>query len=145
MEVSGQLHAQPLYPQGKAPVTHWIGGWVAPRPVWTWWWREKFPAPARTQTPDPPDCSPVFFWGGDIACVFKSLLSLLNSVETASQNHDNSFSYNYIMFPLVTKPITYFVNQSDNKPVVSHKSSVHQSLNNCGVHWDQVTFRPFLL
>jgi hypothetical protein len=28
MEVSGQLHDRPLYPQGKSP---WIGGWVGPR------------------------------------------------------------------------------------------------------------------
>jgi hypothetical protein len=28
MEVSGQL-----YPQGKSPGTHWIGGWVSPRAV----------------------------------------------------------------------------------------------------------------
>jgi hypothetical protein len=26
---------QPLYPQGKGPSTHWIGGWVDPRVVWT--------------------------------------------------------------------------------------------------------------
>jgi hypothetical protein len=31
LEVSGQLHARPLYPRGKGPGTHSIGGWVDPR------------------------------------------------------------------------------------------------------------------
>jgi hypothetical protein len=31
LEVSGQLHARPLYPHGKSPGTHWIGGWVGPK------------------------------------------------------------------------------------------------------------------
>jgi hypothetical protein len=32
MGVSGQPHAQAaLYPRGKNPHTHWIGGWVGPR------------------------------------------------------------------------------------------------------------------
>jgi hypothetical protein len=30
---SGQRHAPAaLYPQGKTPGTHWIGGWMGPRP-----------------------------------------------------------------------------------------------------------------
>jgi hypothetical protein len=29
--VSGQLHAQPLYPRGKSPATHFIEGCVGPR------------------------------------------------------------------------------------------------------------------
>jgi hypothetical protein len=32
-------------------------GW-APEPVWTRWWREKFPAPAGTRTSDHPARSP---------------------------------------------------------------------------------------
>jgi hypothetical protein len=31
---------------------HWIGGWVGPRTVLTRLWREKFPAPAGTRTPN---------------------------------------------------------------------------------------------
>jgi hypothetical protein len=32
MEVSGQLHDPvALHPRERAPGTHWIGGWVAPR------------------------------------------------------------------------------------------------------------------
>jgi hypothetical protein len=42
---------QPLYPQGRAPCTHWIGGWVGPELVWTQWWREKFLSLTRTWTP----------------------------------------------------------------------------------------------
>jgi hypothetical protein len=30
-----QLHARATLSAGKAPGTHWIGGWVAPEPVWT--------------------------------------------------------------------------------------------------------------
>jgi hypothetical protein len=34
MEVSGQLHASAgLIPRERAPVTHWIGGWVGPRAI----------------------------------------------------------------------------------------------------------------
>jgi len=33
MEVSGQLHAMAISPPGKAPGTHWIGGWVGPRAI----------------------------------------------------------------------------------------------------------------
>jgi len=31
MEVSGQFHALAALPPGKAPGTHWIGGWMGPR------------------------------------------------------------------------------------------------------------------
>jgi hypothetical protein len=31
MEVSGSFTPRPLYPPGKVPGTHWIGGWVGPR------------------------------------------------------------------------------------------------------------------
>jgi len=24
-----------LYPEKRAPITHWTGGWVDPEPVWT--------------------------------------------------------------------------------------------------------------
>jgi hypothetical protein len=34
-------------PRERAPVTHWIRGWVAPEPFWTRRWTEKFPAPAE--------------------------------------------------------------------------------------------------
>jgi hypothetical protein len=33
LEVSGQFHAQAALPPGKEPPhTHWIGGWVGPKP-----------------------------------------------------------------------------------------------------------------
>jgi len=31
MEVSGHLHTMATLPPGRAPCTHWIGGWVGPR------------------------------------------------------------------------------------------------------------------
>ena len=30
----------------KSPGTYWVGSWVGPHPVWTYWRKEKFPAPA---------------------------------------------------------------------------------------------------
>jgi hypothetical protein len=33
MQVSGQHHARPLYPQGENPGTQWIEGWVDPGAV----------------------------------------------------------------------------------------------------------------
>jgi hypothetical protein len=35
MRVGGQLHAPATLPPGKRAGTHFIGGWVAPGPVWT--------------------------------------------------------------------------------------------------------------
>jgi hypothetical protein len=37
---------QPLYPQGKSPSTHWIGGWVGPRVVLEAVVKRKIPSPA---------------------------------------------------------------------------------------------------
>jgi len=58
MEVSGQIHVHDpaALPPGKG---HLVpngleAGW-APEPVWTRWWRDIFPAPAGTRTPDHPD------------------------------------------------------------------------------------------
>jgi len=51
MKVSGQFHAPAALPPEKEPLVP-IGceaGWAA-EPVWTRWWREKFPAPTRTRT-----------------------------------------------------------------------------------------------
>jgi len=44
MEVSDQLHAPTALPRGKEPPVpiKYEAGW-APEPVWTRWWREKFP------------------------------------------------------------------------------------------------------
>jgi hypothetical protein len=49
----------PLYPQEKNP---WypLDRW-APEPVWTRWWREKFPAPVGTRTLDHPAPSPALY------------------------------------------------------------------------------------
>jgi len=50
--VSCQLHAPEVLPPppGKQPRYPWIEGWWAPRPVWTWWRREIFPARAGNRT-----------------------------------------------------------------------------------------------
>jgi hypothetical protein len=52
MEVSGQLQAPAALPPGKEPPVPFgeEAGW-APEPVWTQWWREKFPAPAGNWAP----------------------------------------------------------------------------------------------
>jgi hypothetical protein len=42
----------PLYPQGKSPRTHWIGGWVDREPVWKMWRRENS-WPYRDSKSDP--------------------------------------------------------------------------------------------
>jgi hypothetical protein len=54
MEVSGQLHAPAaLLPEEEPPVPiGYEAGW-APEPIWTRWWREKFPAPAGNRTLEP--------------------------------------------------------------------------------------------
>jgi hypothetical protein len=58
MEVSGELHA-PAYRQGKTPLipNGQEAGW-APEPVWTRWWREKFPITVETRTSDHPARNP---------------------------------------------------------------------------------------
>jgi hypothetical protein len=50
MEVSRQLHAPPALSPGKAPGTHWIGGWVGPRAVLDAVVR-KIPSPRRESNP----------------------------------------------------------------------------------------------
>jgi hypothetical protein len=45
---------RPLYPQGKSPGTHWIGGWVAPRAVLGAVVKRKIPSPRRESNPRTP-------------------------------------------------------------------------------------------
>jgi hypothetical protein len=50
--VSGQHHAPAaLYPRGKDPGTHCIGGWVGSRAVWTLDLEEKSSGPVGDRTP----------------------------------------------------------------------------------------------
>jgi len=59
METSGKLHAPTALTSGKESLVP-IGqsaGWSS-EPVWTRWWREKFPAPAGTRTSNHPDRYP---------------------------------------------------------------------------------------
>jgi hypothetical protein len=51
-----------LFPPWKEPLvpTGQEDGW-APKPVWTQWCREKFPAPVRTWTPNRPASSPMLY------------------------------------------------------------------------------------
>jgi len=43
----------------RAPGTYWIGGWVAPEPFLTPWWREKTSSPCREANPRTPIIQPV--------------------------------------------------------------------------------------
>jgi len=59
MEVIVQLHVLAALPPGEEPLVA-IGyevGW-APEPFLTRWFKEKFPAPAENQTPEPRSSSP---------------------------------------------------------------------------------------
>jgi hypothetical protein len=38
---------RPIYHQGKAPCTHWIGGWVDPRAGLNAEVKKKIPSPCR--------------------------------------------------------------------------------------------------
>jgi len=50
--VGGQLHTLAALPLEKEPpVPIRLEAVQAPEPVWTWWRREKFPAPTGNQTP----------------------------------------------------------------------------------------------
>jgi hypothetical protein len=42
---------QPLYPQGKSPYYHWIGGWVGPRAVLDAVVKRKIPSPHQESNP----------------------------------------------------------------------------------------------
>jgi hypothetical protein len=55
------LDGGPLYPQGKSPVTHWIGGWVGLRVCLDAVVKRKIPSPGRTQTFNHPACSPMLY------------------------------------------------------------------------------------
>jgi hypothetical protein len=55
MGVSGQHHAPAaLYPRGKDPGTHWIGGWMGPRAGLDAGARRKILCPCRGSNPDRP-------------------------------------------------------------------------------------------
>jgi hypothetical protein len=47
--------------RGRAPVTHWIGGWVDPRTGLDAVVKRKFPAPVGTRNPDHPVRSPALY------------------------------------------------------------------------------------
>jgi len=51
--VSGQIHALPLYPQGKTPGSHWIRGWMGPTACLDAVIKRKIPSPF--QDSNPPD------------------------------------------------------------------------------------------
>jgi hypothetical protein len=51
MEMSGQLHAPTALPPGKAPGTHWIGGWVGSRADLDAMQKRKNLAPGGNGTP----------------------------------------------------------------------------------------------
>jgi hypothetical protein len=59
MEVSGQLHAPATLSRGKAPVTHWIGGWVRPRAVLDAVVKRKIPSSRRESNPRTPTVQPI--------------------------------------------------------------------------------------
>jgi len=46
------LTPRPLYARGRAPGTHWIGGWVGPRAGLDAIANRKIPAPPGNVTPD---------------------------------------------------------------------------------------------
>jgi hypothetical protein len=46
-------------PRGRAPGTHWIGGWVGPRAVLDAVMKRKIPAPRRESNPTTPIVQPV--------------------------------------------------------------------------------------
>jgi hypothetical protein len=50
---------RPLYPQGEAPGTYWIGGWVGPRAVLDAVVKRKIPSPHRESNPRTPIVQPV--------------------------------------------------------------------------------------
>jgi hypothetical protein len=55
MGVSGKRHAPAvLYPRGKDPGTHWIGGWVDPRAGLDAGARRKIFCPYQGSNPDRP-------------------------------------------------------------------------------------------
>jgi hypothetical protein len=56
-----------LLPGKEPPSIHWIGGWVGPRAGLDAVWREKFPAPAWTQTSDNPTrSSALYHWATEL-------------------------------------------------------------------------------
>jgi hypothetical protein len=76
MEVSGQLHGPAALPAGKEPLVH-IGyepEWI-PEPIWTRWWREKFPSPAGIRTPDHQARSPTLYhWANPVPCIIYDII-----------------------------------------------------------------------
>jgi hypothetical protein len=51
-----------LYPQGKSPCVHWLGGWVGPRTSLDAVSKRKIPSPRRDSNPDHPARSQSPYW-----------------------------------------------------------------------------------
>jgi hypothetical protein len=84
MEASGQLHAPAALPPGKEPSVpiRYEAGW-APEPVLMQWWRQKFPAPAGTRTPDHPVRNPA---------PYRWAIPVPHSVDGMNQIHPITFT-----------------------------------------------------
>jgi hypothetical protein len=109
----GQLHVPAVLPPEKEPLVS-IGeeaGWI-PEPVWTRWWREKFPAPAGTRTPDHPICSSALYhW--DIPT---RKLSVINDFHEDTRPAKPAGCVILVMYLYLTKAviITWLVEQTEN-------------------------------
>jgi hypothetical protein len=73
MEVGGQFHSLAALPPGEEPLvpTEKEAGWTQEL-VWTQWWRENFPVPAKSQNPDP-QC-----YTNDLSRIYNFTFTLLN-------------------------------------------------------------------
>jgi hypothetical protein len=74
MEVSGQLHTPAA--RGRAPDTHWIGGWVDLRIGLDMVSKRKIPSFCQDSNPDHPIVQPAVSRYTDCAPCFKNLLIL---------------------------------------------------------------------
>jgi hypothetical protein len=125
----------PLYsPGGRAPGTHYIGGWVGPEPVWTPWWRQKFPAPAGTRTPNPARSPAIYRWAILATYIIKSAVTNLRLVcHTSVVENQRAHMLNVPLSRLYGQAPSWFFDSDDPSTILN--TSNHSCMVRCGNTW----------
>jgi hypothetical protein len=121
---------RPLYSQGTAPGTHWIGGWVSPRAGLDAVVKEKFPVLAEIRTSDHPTRSPALYhWNNPAQSLLQSsdLWGIRRRERNILSSEANSHSASQEIPHLLWYPnVRYRVHKSlPLIPILSQMHSVH--------------------
>jgi hypothetical protein len=112
---------RPLYPQGRAPGTHWIGGWVSPRAVLDAVVKRKIPSPRRESNPRTAIVQPIAQLSRLFHCEVKNIL---NSGYASSHSLQNIFSYCVACLIIVLALYGYKTTEGPNRDENTRKQEI---------------------